>query len=303
MALAGGLALAACAGPGRLPAEAGPASPARELGKTLFFDPALSANGKRSCASCHRPEKAFTDHRITPRALRFTDRLLRNSPTLLGAAGQARYFHDGRAGSLGEVIGQVLASPQEMGSSYALVVQRLSESPAYRQRFRRALGAPITEASLNAALTAYLRSLTSNQAPYDRARRGQGPLGAEAQAGARLFARAGLGCAGCHAGPAFRDGRRYEVRPGEWVKTPTLRNVAVTPPYGAAGQLNELAAAFADAFHQRQRPAAPALSPAQTAQLLAFLGALTDTTSAEHRPPAFLPAVPALPERRVGGLY
>ena len=293
--------MAGCAGP-LAPLTASPTNPAatRELGKLLFFEPALSGNGKRSCASCHRPEKAFTDHRGTSRALRFTANLTRNSPTLLASAGQGAFFHDGRAANLGEVVRQVVENPQELGSSYAQLTGRLAESPAYRLAFRRALGADITAASVNAALAAYVTSLISDNAAYDQARRGQRPLPAAARAGERLFV-GPAGCAGCHAGPAFRDGRRYLVRPGEWVKTPTLRNVVLTPPYGANGQAATLPDVLADAFHTAHRPRP--LAPAEASQLLAFLAALTDTASAEHRPPLALPALPSLPDRQVGGLY
>ncbi|WP_262903291.1 cytochrome-c peroxidase [Hymenobacter psoromatis] len=270
------------------------------MGKLLFFEPALSGNGKRSCASCHRPEKAFTDHRGTSRALRFTANLTRNSPTLLASARQKTFFHDGRAANLGEVVRQVVENPQELGSSYAQLTGRLAESPAYRLAFRQALGTDITEASVNKALAAYVTSLISNNAAYDQARRGQQPLPTIALAGKRLFM-GPAGCVGCHAAPDFRDGRRYLVRPGEWVKTPTLRNVALTPPYGANGQAATLLDVLGDAFHAAHRPRP--LAPAEASQLLAFLAALTDTTSAEHRPPLALPALHSLPDRRVGGLY
>ncbi|MBC8082683.1 MAG: cytochrome-c peroxidase [Hymenobacter sp.] len=139
------------------------------LGQLLFFEPGLSANGKRSCASCHRPEKAFCDQRALPRALRFTENLDRNSPTLLNATGQATFFHDGRAGSLAEVLTTVLTSPREFGSSYAEATARLNTSPEYRRRFRRAFGpgAGIEPATLSAALAAYLGTLVGQAAPYD----------------------------------------------------------------------------------------------------------------------------------------
>ncbi|MDJ0364678.1 cytochrome-c peroxidase [Hymenobacter sp. H14-R3] len=180
------LLLMGCAGPrGRSVATSAHPAATRELGKLLFFEPALSGNGKRSCASCHRPEKAFTDHRGTSRALRFTANLPRNSPTLLASAGQGAFFHDGRAANLGEVVRQVVENPQELGSSYAQLTGRLAESPAYRLAFRQALGADITAASVNAALAAYVTSLVSNNAAYDQARRGQRPLPASGCLGGR----------------------------------------------------------------------------------------------------------------------
>ena len=88
MLLAAGLGLVGSAWAVRLPQAGRLAALAarQQLGELLFFEPGLSVNGKRSCASCHRPEKAFTDHRSTSRALRFAGNLSRNSPTLLNAA-------------------------------------------------------------------------------------------------------------------------------------------------------------------------------------------------------------------------
>ncbi|WP_310396493.1 cytochrome-c peroxidase [Hymenobacter sp.] len=272
----------------------------RALGKLLFFEPALSVNGKRSCASCHRPEKAFTDHRGTPRALRFAGNLRRNSPTILNAAGQTSFFHDGRASSLDAVIEAVLTSPDEFGSSYAQAAQRLGSSAEYRQLFRRAFAAPVAANTINAALVAYLRAQTATASPYDRARAGGPALPATPAAGAALFAGAG-GCAGCHGGPQFRDGQRHEVAAGQWVKTPTLRNVAVTMPYRADGGAATLAAVLTDGYH-RPLPPRPLTAP-EVEQLTAFLEALTDTTSADHRAPAALPRMRDLPGRAVGGQY
>lgn len=272
------------------------------LGQLLFFEPALSGNGKRSCSSCHRPEKAFCDQRALPRALRFTQNLDRNSPSLLNASEQTTFFHDGRARSLAEVLRAVLTSPREFGSSYAQATARLGSSPEYVRRFTDAFGpgATIDSVRLAAALGAYLRTLTSRQAAYDQALRGGPPLDTAAQAGSWLFA-SQAGCARCHGGTLFRDGQRHEVSPGQWVKTPSLRNVAATMPYGADGRYPSVAAVLAAPFHQAQeiRP----LAAAQVRQLTAFLVALTDTAVAGRGRPLALPAMPALPDRRIGGLY
>ena len=301
MALAAGLMGAAAAG---APADsAGPTAPLaaqQELGRLLFFEPALSINGKRSCASCHRPEKAFTDHRGTSRALRFASNLRRNSPTLLNAADQTSFFHDGRAGSLAAVVEAVLTNPDEFGSSYALAAERLNGSAEYRRRFRRAFRAPAGAATINAALAAYLGTLTATHSAYDQALAGGPALPANAAAGAALFAGTG-NCARCHGGPQFRDGLRHEVAPGQWVKTPTLRNVALTMPYRADGGAPTLPAVLADAYH-RTLPARP-LTAADVDDLTAFLGALTDTAATARRELPTLPALPALPDRVVGGLY
>lgn len=274
----------------------------QELGRLLFFEPALSVNGKRSCASCHRPEKAFCDQRTVPRALRFADNLARNTPTLLNAAGQATFFHDGRAGSLAEVLTAVLTNPREFGSSYAEATARLQTSTEYRWRFQQAFGAGagITPATLADAFGAYLGTLAGQHAAYDRARRGGPALDTAARAGERLFAGA-AGCAGCHGGALFRDGKRHEIEPGQWVKTPTLRNVALTMPYGAAGRYPTLAAVLGSAYHRAQAPRP--LGAGEVRRLEALLLALTDTVVGRSAVPMSLPALPALPERVVGGLY
>ena len=277
-----------------------PVAAQRALGKILFFEPGLSVNGKRSCASCHRPEKAFTDHRGTSRALRFASNLARNAPTMLNAADQTSFFHDGRAGSLDAVIEAVLTSPDEFGSSYALAAERLRGSGTYRRLFRRAFAGPIAAPTINAALVAYLRSLVATRSAYDLARAGGPALPEAAAAGAALFTGVGR-CASCHGGLQFRDGQRHEVAPGQWLKTPTLRNVAVTMPYRADGSAASLQAVLADGYHRAQ-PARP-LSAAEITSLTAFLETLTDTTSADHTVPPALPALPALPNRTVGGLY
>lgn len=275
----------------------------RELGRLLFFEPLFSANGKRTCASCHRPEKAFTDHRITARGLRFTTNLTRNTPTVLYAEGQARFFHDGRARSLAGVVAEVLVSPREFGSCYDTLVARLSSIPDYRRRFATAFGpaAGITPEAINAAVAAYLQHLTRPSSAWDRARAGGKPLVPEAQRGEALFAGA-AGCVRCHPAPAFRDSRLHLVPSGDSVKTPTLRNVAVTMPYRADGSAATLPEVLTDAFHQRAAP--QTLQPAEIATLVAFLQALTDTaTSPLAQPPAALPRSDRWPDRPVGGLY
>ena len=312
--LAAGLAVGAAGlpGGGAAPVAAGP-GPAlsqqllarQALGHLLFFEPALSVNGKRSCASCHRPEKAFCDRRVLPRALRFADNLDRNAPTLLNAAGQATFFHDGRAGSMGDVVTAVLTSPREFGSNYAEATARLGSSPEYRRRFRQAFGSgaagAIGPVTLAGALEAYVATLARQQAPYDLALRGGPALDTAARAGQALFA--ANGCGGCHAGPLFRDGQRHEIAPGTFVKTPTLRNVALTMPYGALGRYPALADVLDSDFHRRQLPQGQALPPAACRRLEAFVAALTDTVVGRSAVPRALPALPALPDRAVGGLY
>ncbi len=80
--------------------ERNPQTPEKiELGKELFFDRRLSGDGTMSCATCHDPEKAFTDGLDISLSYP-TTKNWRNSPTLVNVAFQKRLFSDGRALSL-----------------------------------------------------------------------------------------------------------------------------------------------------------------------------------------------------------
>lgn len=98
-----------------------------ELGKKLFSDPILSGAKDRSCASCHLPEKAFTDGRAVPYALDNKTNLIRNTPTLWNSALQTRQFFDNRSDILENQLKQVVHDTSEMRGS-------LKESVAYLKK-------------------------------------------------------------------------------------------------------------------------------------------------------------------------
>lgn len=110
------------------------------LGKDLFFDPRLSKDRTVSCASCHDPANAFTDHAQTARGIS-NERGTRNTPTVLNAMFNERFFWDGRAGSLEAQALQPMINKSERGMGCGdLVVQRLYAEPEYRRRFRTVFG-------------------------------------------------------------------------------------------------------------------------------------------------------------------
>ncbi|MFK7817056.1 MAG: cytochrome-c peroxidase [Gammaproteobacteria bacterium] len=69
---------------------------AAEFGKQLFFDERLSHNAKISCATCHVPEKFFTDGLTTAAGAQAG---VRNTPTIVGTAYSPWQFWDGRSDS------------------------------------------------------------------------------------------------------------------------------------------------------------------------------------------------------------
>jgi cytochrome c peroxidase len=125
-----------------------PSTPAQvALGKRLFADPLLSGDGTRSCASCHQPDKAFTDGLVKNTALGTHQLLLRNTPTLINAALQPAFFYDLRAASLEDQIRDVLSDTLEMNSSVRV--------------------APQDTSWVVAALAAYIRSLVKLNSRFD----------------------------------------------------------------------------------------------------------------------------------------
>jgi len=187
-----------------------PMTPAKiELGRKLFFDARLSADGNISCASCHDPKLAFTDGRAVAEGVGGR-RGARNSPTLLNAMFNTGQFWDGRANMLEDQAVQPLVNPLEMGNgSYDEVVSRLRAIPEYRAEFRSVFGSEARIELVGRALAAYERTLVSGDAPFDRFIAGdQNAIAEAAKRGFALF-RGRARCSRCHtisdALPFFTD--------------------------------------------------------------------------------------------------
>jgi cytochrome c peroxidase len=172
------------------------------LGKLLFFDPVLSGNGQRTCATCHQPERAFTDGE--PKSLAFaTGAATRNAPTLLNASLQAAQFMDSRVVYLEDQAGDVIANKTEMHGSLATAVQKMRQQPQYRQAFAKAYSGGLTEPAIKNALASYVRSLSGMNSRIDQYLRGQAvALTPTEQQGFNLFMGKAL-CATCHFFPLF----------------------------------------------------------------------------------------------------
>ena len=272
-----------------------------ELGRRLFFDPILSADGRVSCSSCHRPEHAFSDTvAVSPGV--FGREGNRNAPTVLNVAYGRFFFWDGRATTLEEQVVLPIQNPKEMDMSLDDVVQRLRQHTEYDRAFQQALGEGASSTNLARALASYLRMLRSGDAPIDRYYSGDtDALSRAAQRGFRLFI-GRADCTACHLGPTFSDQKfhntgvswgsgdlgRYTVTGVEEdrgaFKTPTLRNVAETAPYmhdGSIGTLEEVIE-----FYTRGGKQNPHLDPEirridlthqEKQALLEFLHALSGT--------------------------
>ncbi len=114
-----------------------PAASVRPNSASTFFDTALSLNGRISCATCHQPSLAFTDHRAIAKALGTGDR---NTPTLLNAAYNHWFFWDGRTDSLWSQVLQVLENPREFGSDRLHVAHAVYSDARLRRAYEDVFG-------------------------------------------------------------------------------------------------------------------------------------------------------------------
>lgn len=111
---------------------------AQSLGKALFYDRRLSANGELSCGSCHQPELGFADGRVIAEGIGVA---ARHTPTLMGAAHQDWYLWDGGCDSLWcQGVGP-MENPSEMAFTRSELAHLLNEDPDYRERYEAVFGA------------------------------------------------------------------------------------------------------------------------------------------------------------------
>lgn len=182
--------------------EATEAVTAEELGEQLFFDPLLSENHTISCASCHKPEFAFSDtvafsagvHGRTGR---------RNTPSVMNMSAREAFFWDGRAATLEEQALFPIEDHNEMNLPVTEAIARLNANDHYRKTFRMVFGKDPDAASLGAALAAFQRTLETADTPNDRWLNDEpGGLSPQQERGREIF-RVKAKCFECHFTPDF----------------------------------------------------------------------------------------------------
>jgi len=290
-----------------------------ELGRRLFFENRVSADGNVSCAHCHLPDRQASDGLAKAIGV-FGKENPRNAPSIFNAFLNFRQHWRGDRASLEEQAEKSLLGPASFGNPDSeTAMQKLKAIPDYPPAFQKAFRRepdPVNSKNWGLAIAEFERTLAT-PSKFDAFLDGDAKaLTANEQAGLRKFI--DLGCAGCHNGTGVGGNafRKFGVYVDYWKETgvptpdrgradvtkddadlyvfkvPMLRNVAKTAPYFHDGSVDDLSRAvrIMGATQLGKK-----LADADVADIVAFLGTLTGSTPANYAPPEPFPDAPAKP--------
>lgn len=247
----------------------------RALGKLLFYDPILSGNLKRACASCHQPTTFFTDT-LNKTALKFDQksRLLRSAPSLTNVVHNHLIMMDGKHIDLKSQLTDVIHNPEELNANQQSILKNILSCNEYKTRFQpfKNYGgfSTISFEHLSAAIILYYAEFSFYEADFDLAMNQKLELSKDVQDGFNLFMGKAQ-CGTCHFVPQFNgvkppyigsefevigvpsdtffkaispDSGRYKINPATETshafRTGSIRNAAHTMPYMHQGVFRTL---------------------------------------------------------------
>ncbi len=233
------------------------------LGEKLFFEKNLSKKKQMSCATCHIPEKAYADGKVS-NLDNTAHPLLRNTPTLINSVFQKSFFWDGRSANLLDQIASVFTNKNEFDSGVHEFSNAILQDTTYVKLFKDAYGGVSNRnTDVIRAISSYIATLNGFSSKFDKNMRGEeNTFTAEEKKGFNLFMGKAL-CATCHfipltngtVPPFFKETEKEVIGVPEtkenkqldddlgfyWkfeeelhrgmFKTPTVRNAAGTAPY------------------------------------------------------------------------
>lgn len=241
-----------------------------ELGRMLFYETLLSADNSQACADCHRIGDGFSDTTNFSIGIQELPGRRQSMAAFNMAWNSNGFFWDGRAELLRDQVILPIQDELELNESLDNVVQKLSDEKKYLDQFTRTFGTDeVTEEKLALALEQFLFSIVSYDSKYDKWKAGELELSASEERGRALFFTeynqffpefSGADCAHCHGGANFENDRymnngldeddeftdlgRFEATNKQVdkakFKVPTLRNIALTPPYMHDGRFQTL---------------------------------------------------------------
>lgn len=284
-----------------------------ELGRKLFYDERLSKDSTISCASCHQQFGAFAtyDHNLSHG---FNNTLTtRNAPALQNLAWQKEFMWDGGITHLDLQPLAPLTAMNEMGETLLNVIKKLNRDTAYKRMFKAAFGpTPINTQKMSMALSQFVLMLVSSNSKYDKVMRGEAEFILPEKLGYDIFKQK---CSSCHKEPLFSDftyrntGLTLDTTLNDYgrmkitgkkedslkFKVPSLRNVALTFPYGHDGRFFSLQNVY-EHYRNKMVPTSNTdsllvkkipISNYESGQLTAFFRTLTDTSFLKN--PMFAP--------------
>lgn len=229
-----------------------------KLGELLYFDPRLSSDDTVSCATCHAPDKGFTDQEPVSTGIN-NQKGARNAPTVINSTFNYFQFWDGRAPSLEEQAKGPIANPIEMthikdeAKAHQVAMEKIAVIQGYKPYFKAAFGdEKVTLDRVAKAIAAYERTVLSGNSAWDKYvyNKDESALSESAKRGLKLF-EGKANCTRCHVGFNLSDSLfhnlgvgmdkkdpdlgRYDVTQQEKdkgaFKTPILRDLLKTAPY------------------------------------------------------------------------
>lgn len=293
-----------------------------QLGKMLYFDPRMSTSWLVSCNSCHNVGMGGVDLQETSIGHGWA-KGPRNAPTVLNSVFNLAQFWDGRAPDLKEQAKGPVQAAVEMNNTPEKAVKTVNSMPEYVALFKKTFPDqrdPVTFENMAKAIADFEATLNTPDAPFDLFLKGdEKALNAEQKEGLALFM--DKGCASCHNGINVGGGMYQPFgvveKPGaeilppgdkgrfavtktvsdEYVyKVPTLRNIALTPPYFHTGKVWGLKQAVGV---MGQAQLGVNLSDADADKIVAFLHTLTGKQpQVEH--PVLPPITAATPGPELG---
>ncbi len=245
------------------------------LGRQLFYEVALSGDGKTSCGTCHQQALSFSDTIPGMPGAFGVSSTIRHAPRLVNVGYDTVLFWDGHAHTLEEQAQMALLRVGDLQADTNEVFTKLSSNPAYVAMFTNAFGDPtINVDRITMAIATFVRCLVSGNSYYDQYLNGNtSALSASAIRGMTLFFDTNNHCSQCHGGVngistnavgnLFSDNDFYatgsvllyyqhgKIDSGREdvtldsldfgkFRTPTLRNVGIYGPYGADGSVGSL---------------------------------------------------------------
>jgi len=265
-----------------------------QLGKRLFHDVNLSADGAVSCASCHSIANGGIDGLKLSAGIKGQIGT-RNAPTVFNSSLNFRQFWDGRERTLEEQVSVPLTNPMEMAGNWDDALRYIRSNDKYQQAFTDSYGGQATQTNVAHAIAEFERSLVTPNGDFDRYLKGdENAIDQATKQGYQLFKK--LGCIACHQGVAVGgnlyekigvaipytyeesespDLGRYQLTSDEAdkfeFKVPSLRNIDRTAPYlhdGSIATLDEVVKIMAK--HQLGRE----LNKTEVGNIVKFLQSL-----------------------------